>query len=138
MEEGSCSNLKVFIPSSATNERWKVNLKGVFLCYQKAGRVTAPRIVPDVPFDSIPAKQMIAQGKGGKLIAACSNSAYRPVRANRRLDLVAMLTSHQAADAVSYSVSKWGVRALTQCSALELGQYNINVGQRCPFRWAES
>lgn len=29
----------------------------------------------------VAAKQMIAQGKGGKLIAACSNAAYRPVRA---------------------------------------------------------
>lgn len=28
------------------------------------------------------AKQMIAQGSGGKLIAACSNAAYRPVRTN--------------------------------------------------------
>jgi meso-butanediol dehydrogenase/(S,S)-butanediol dehydrogenase/diacetyl reductase len=47
-----------------TVERWDrtyaINTRGVFLCWQQA------------------AQRMIDQGKGGKLIAACSISGYRP------------------------------------------------------------
>lgn len=74
-----------------------VNCRGVMLCYQVA------------------AKQMIKQGKGGKLIAACSISGYRP-----------------SGKCPSYCTSKWAVRGLTQSAALELGQYGITVNAYCP------
>lgn len=74
-----------------------INIRGVFLCY------------------SIAAKQMIKQGNGGKLIAACSISGYRP-----------------SGKAPAYCTSKWAVRGLTQTAALELGQYGITVNAYCP------
>lgn len=74
-----------------------INIRGVFLCY------------------SIAAKQMIKQGTGGKLIAACSISGYRP-----------------SGKAPAYCTSKWAVRGLTQTAALELGQYGITVNAYCP------
>jgi meso-butanediol dehydrogenase/(S,S)-butanediol dehydrogenase/diacetyl reductase len=74
-----------------------INLRGVFLCFQ------------------ISALQMIKQGGGGKLIAACSISGYRP-----------------SGRAPAYCSSKWGVRGLTQTAALELGQHGITVNSYCP------
>ncbi|KIX94864.1 uncharacterized protein Z520_09554 [Fonsecaea multimorphosa CBS 102226] len=38
----------------------------------------------------------------------------------------------EALDALAYSVSKWGIRGLTQCCAQDLAQYNINVNAYCP------
>jgi meso-butanediol dehydrogenase/(S,S)-butanediol dehydrogenase/diacetyl reductase len=84
-----------------TVDRWDrtyaVNTRGVFLCY------------------SIAAKQMIKQGSGGKLIAACSISGYRP-----------------SGKAPAYCSSKWAVRGLTQTAALEFGEYGITVNAYCP------
>lgn len=84
-----------------TVDRWDrvmaINIRGVFLCYQ------------------IAAKQMVKQGTGGKLIAACSISGYRP-----------------SGKAPAYCTSKWAVRGLTQTAALELGQYGITVNAYCP------
>jgi len=74
-----------------------INLRGVFLCFQ------------------VSAKQMIAQGGGGKLIAVCSISGYRP-----------------SGKAPAYCSSKWGVRGLTQTAALELGAHGITVNSYCP------
>lgn len=82
-------------------EEWdlvmSVNLRGAFLCYREA------------------AKQMIAQGKGGKIIGAASIVAYRPFA----------LLSH-------YSASKWGVRGLTQGAAMEWAKHGITVNAYCP------
>jgi len=82
-------------------EQWDrsmaVNLRGVFLCF------------------TVSAKQMIKQGVGGKLIAACSISGYRP-----------------SGKAPAYCSSKWGVRGLTQTAALELGSHGITVNSYCP------
>lgn len=82
-------------------EQWDrsmaINLRGVFLCF------------------TVSAKQMIKQGGGGKLIAACSISGYRP-----------------SGKAPAYCSSKWGVRGLTQTAALELGAYGITVNSYCP------
>ncbi|WP_339110087.1 SDR family oxidoreductase [Thioclava sp. GXIMD4216] len=74
-----------------------VNLRGVFLCYQAAAR------------------QMVAQGGGGKIIGAASIVAYRPF---------ALLGP--------YSASKWGVRGLTQAAAMEWAKYGITVNAYCP------
>lgn len=74
-----------------------INVRGVFLCYQKA------------------AARMIAQGKGGRIVGACSISGYRP-----------------QPTALAYGVSKWAVRGLTQASAMDLARHNITVNSYCP------
>ncbi|GAB3301678.1 acetoin reductase [Parasphingorhabdus pacifica] len=74
-----------------------INLRGVHLCYTAAAR------------------QMIAQGTGGKIIGAASIVAYRP------FPLLG-----------SYSASKWAVRGLTQAAAMEWAQYGITVNAYCP------
>jgi meso-butanediol dehydrogenase/(S,S)-butanediol dehydrogenase/diacetyl reductase len=84
-----------------TTEQWQltmdVNLKGVLHCYQSAAR------------------QMIAQGRGGRLIAAASVAAHRGGK-------------WQGA----YSASKFGVRGLSQSVAQELAPYQITVNVYSP------
>lgn len=74
-----------------------VNLTGVFLSYQAA------------------AKQMIAQGNGGKIIGAASIVAFRPF---------ALLSP--------YSATKWAVRGLTQGAAMEWAKHGITVNAYGP------
>ncbi|KAK4936652.1 hypothetical protein LTR10_022504 [Elasticomyces elasticus] len=69
-----------------------VNVRGAFLCYREAGR------------------QMIKQGKGGKIVGACSTAGHRP-----------------SGNTFAYGVSKWAVRGLTQSAAIELAKHDINV-----------
>ena len=73
------------------------NLRGVFLCYKEAAKV------------------MVDQGKGGKIIGACSVAAY----------MAMPLVAH-------YCASKWGVRGLTQSAAAELAPHKITVNAYCP------
>ena len=84
-----------------TDEHWQlimdVNLRGVFHSYQSAAR------------------QMIAQGRGGRLIAAASVAAHRGGK-------------WQGA----YSASKFGVRGLSQSVAQELAPYQITVNVYSP------
>lgn len=61
------------------------------------------------------ARQMIAQETGGKIIGAASIAAYRAFE---------MLGS--------YSVTKWGVRGLTQAAAQEWAKHGITVNAYCP------
>lgn len=74
-----------------------VNIKGVYYCYQEAAR------------------QFIAQGTGGKIIAAASIVAFRPFPV-----------------LASYSATKWAVRGLTQAAAMEFAKYNITVNAYAP------
>ncbi|RSH82412.1 uncharacterized protein EHS24_007380 [Apiotrichum porosum] len=76
---------------------YEVNVRGVLFSYQAAAR------------------QMIAQGGGGKLIAACSVSGIG-------------VGIHQTA----YCSSKFAVRAINQGAALELGKYGITANVYCP------
>jgi meso-butanediol dehydrogenase/(S,S)-butanediol dehydrogenase/diacetyl reductase len=84
-----------------TAEQWEatmeVNLRGVFHCYQAAGR------------------QMVAQGRGGRLIGAASVAAHRGGR-------------WQSA----YSASKFAVRGLSQSVAQELAEHGITVNVYSP------
>jgi meso-butanediol dehydrogenase / (S,S)-butanediol dehydrogenase / diacetyl reductase len=84
-----------------TAEQWQqtmdVNLKGVLHCYQSAAR------------------QMIAQGRGGRLIGAASVAAHRGGR-------------WQSA----YSASKFGVRGMSQSVAQELAPHQITVNVYSP------
>ncbi|KAB5591977.1 hypothetical protein CTheo_4563 [Ceratobasidium theobromae] len=61
------------------------------------------------------AAQMIKQGRGGRIIGASSIWGTRGESMN-----------------VAYVTSKFGVRAITQCAALEWGQYNITVNAYAP------
>lgn len=74
-----------------------VNIKGVFFSYRAAAR------------------QMIAQGGGGKIIGAASIVAFRPF---------ALLGP--------YSATKWAVRGLTQAAAMEWAEHGITVNAYGP------
>lgn len=74
-----------------------VNGRGVFLCYTEAAR------------------QMIAQGTGGKIIGAASIAAHKGF---------ALLGV--------YCSSKFAVRALTQAAAQEWAEHGITVNAYCP------
>ena len=74
-----------------------VNVTGVFNSYRQAAR------------------QMIAQGHGGKIIGAASIVAFRPF---------ALLGP--------YSATKWAVRGLTQAAAMEWAEHGITVNAYGP------
>ena len=61
------------------------------------------------------ARQMIRQGTGGKIIGAASVVAYRPFP----------MLGH-------YSVTKWGVRGLTQAAAMEWAEHGITSTRTAP------
>ncbi len=61
------------------------------------------------------ARQMIEQGTGGKIIGAASIAAHKGFE---------MLGG--------YSVTKWGVRGLTQVAAQEWAKHRITVNAYCP------
>ncbi|KAJ7099859.1 hypothetical protein C8R43DRAFT_1141387 [Mycena crocata] len=74
-----------------------INVRGMFLCYKYA------------------AKQMILQGRGGRIIGACSGSGKQGY---------SILPD--------YSASKFAVRGLTQAAALEFGKHGITVNTYAP------
>lgn len=74
-----------------------INGRGVFLCYTEAAR------------------QMIAQGGGGKIIGAAS------IAAHKGFPLLGV-----------YCSSKFAVRALTQAAAQEWAPHGITVNAYCP------
>jgi len=74
-----------------------VNLRGTFLCYKYAGL------------------QMIAQGRGGRIIGACSGTGKQG-----------------QASLSAYSASKFAIRGLTQSAALEFGAHGITVNAYAP------
>ncbi|KIY43361.1 NAD(P)-binding protein [Fistulina hepatica ATCC 64428] len=100
LTELRCTSVRIS-RSTASVEDWDrtfaVNARGVFLCYKYAGR------------------QMIAQGRGGRIIGAASLRA--------KLPCVSM---------GAYGASKWAVRGLTQTAALEFGPYGITVNSYAP------
>ncbi|KAH8118156.1 NAD-binding protein [Phellopilus nigrolimitatus] len=79
------------------DEMYATNARGVFLCYKHAAR------------------QMIKQGRAGRLIGATSAAGK------------------QAAPYMSaYSASKFAVRAVTQAASIELRRYGITVNAYAP------
>lgn len=74
-----------------------VNVRGTMLCYKHAG------------------KQMVAQGRGGRIIGACSIAGKQAIEGD-----------------CAYSASKFAIRGLTQASARELGKYGITVNAYAP------
>ncbi|THG95030.1 hypothetical protein EW145_g8034 [Phellinidium pouzarii] len=80
------------------DQLFNVNTKGTMLCYKHA------------------AIQMIKQGRGGRIIGACS--------------IAGKMVGAQMPSA--YAASKFAVRGLTQSAALELGQFGITVNAYTP------
>jgi len=84
-----------------TVEQWDrafaINTRGVFLCYQYA------------------AKQMIKQGRGGRIIG-CSSSLGK-----QALPMLSL-----------YAATKSAIRGLTQGAALDLGKFGITVNSYAP------
>uniref|UniRef100_A0A0W0EY61 Putative acetoin reductase family protein n=1 Tax=Moniliophthora roreri TaxID=221103 RepID=A0A0W0EY61_MONRR len=76
---------------------FSVNVRGTFLCYKYA------------------AKQMIAQGEGGRIIGASSLGGKRG-----------------SAHLSTYSSTKFAVRGLTQTASKEFGPYGITVNAYAP------
>ncbi|KZP24016.1 NAD-binding protein [Athelia psychrophila] len=96
---GICHSTGSVVETTVENwdRHFDVNVKGVFFCYKHAG------------------VQMVAQGRGGRIIGAASvsgkrgNSGFAP-----------------------YSASKFAVRGLTQSLAQELGPHRITVNTYAP------
>ncbi|KAJ3794992.1 hypothetical protein GGU11DRAFT_817855 [Lentinula aff. detonsa] len=84
-------------PTESWKKTFAVNVEGVFFCYKYAAR------------------QMIAQGRGGRIVGASSIAGKR-----------------SAAQFSAYSASKFAVRGLTQSLALELSQHGITVNAYAP------
>jgi len=84
-----------------SDEQWRrvmdVNVSGVFHCYRAAAR------------------QLLAQGRGGRIIGAASVAAHRAGK-------------WQSA----YSASKFAVRGMSQSLAQELGEHGITVNVYSP------
>jgi len=85
------------ITAAQWQQTMDVNVKGVLHCYQSAAR------------------QMIAQGRGGRLIGAASVAAHRGGK-------------WQSA----YSASKFAVRGMSQSIAQELAEHQITVNVYSP------
>ncbi|KAE9401212.1 NAD(P)-binding protein [Gymnopus androsaceus JB14] len=84
-------------PAEEWERIFSINTRGVFFCYKYA------------------AKQLITQGRGGRIIGASSIAGKRA-----------------AAYHSAYSASKFAVRGLTQSAALELGEHGITVNAYAP------
>ncbi|KAJ3718108.1 hypothetical protein DFJ43DRAFT_779356 [Lentinula guzmanii] len=86
---------------SVTLDEWErafaINVRGTFLCYKYASL------------------QMIAQGKGGRLIGASSGAGKQ---GQQMMGL--------------YASTKFAIRGLTQSAAMEYGKHQITVNAYCP------
>ncbi|KAH9477362.1 Short-chain dehydrogenase [Psilocybe cubensis] len=87
----------VDLPVSEWDRIFNINARGTFLCYRHA------------------AKQMIKQGRGGRIIGAASSASKQGI-----------------ANLGHYSASKFAVRGLTQSAALEWGAHKITVNSYAP------
>ncbi|KAF4584932.1 hypothetical protein EYR40_001758 [Pleurotus pulmonarius] len=92
--------------SETTVDEWDrlfaVNVRGTFLCYKHA------------------ADAMIRQGRGGRIVGACS-IAGKKGECDQRI-----------AEAACYSSTKFAVRGLTQSAAQEYGKFGITVNAYAP------
>ena len=88
--------------TAATVEDWDrsfdTNVKGAFFCYKYAG------------------KQMIAQGRGGRIIGASSGLGKRGIDRTGLINTYFSLANESSAGGFfgAYSASKFAVRGLTQ------------------------
>ncbi|PIL27520.1 hypothetical protein GSI_10671 [Ganoderma sinense ZZ0214-1] len=79
------------------NNLISVNVKGTFFCYKYA------------------AEQLIKQGKGGRMVGACSIAGKKGMPG-----------------ASVYSATKFAIRGLTQSAAADYGKYGITVNAYAP------
>lgn len=105
------------MPFTVDTDQWdrlfSVNVRGMFLCYKYAG------------------KQMIKQGRGGRIIGASSMGGKQGLLVS--IDALTLLTLLLGQPGLSsYCASKFAIRGLTQSAALEFGQYGITVNAYAP------
>ncbi|KZP23999.1 NAD-binding protein [Athelia psychrophila] len=96
---GICHSTGLVVDTTVENwdSHFDINVKGVFFCYKHAGI------------------QMVAQGRGGRIIGAASVAGKR---GGKGLG--------------TYSATKFAVRGLTQSLAQELGPHRITVNTYAP------
>ncbi|KAL0958440.1 hypothetical protein HGRIS_000583 [Hohenbuehelia grisea] len=95
---GICKTMSLLDTNlSDWEDLFAVNARGTFLCYKYA------------------AKQMVLQGRGGRIIGASS-----------------VVGKQGSAMLPAYSASKFAVRGLTQSAAAELARYGITVNAYAP------
>jgi len=87
------------VKESELRRQIEVNQLGVFFTIQQAAR------------------QMVAQGHGGAILAIASIASYGSLRGQQ---------------ASAYVMTKWAVRGLVRQAALELGQHGIRVNSLSP------
>ncbi|KAI0719006.1 NAD-binding protein [Fomitopsis betulina] len=85
------------VPTQEWDRVMNINLRGVMLCYKYA------------------AKQMVEQGRGGRIIGASS-----------------LAGRHGMPNTSAYAASKFAIRGLTQSLAAELTKHNITVNVYAP------
>ncbi|KAH9052047.1 hypothetical protein EDB83DRAFT_2552988, partial [Lactarius deliciosus] len=123
------------LPSRASAARWAVNARGTMLCYEHAG------------------KQMIAQGRGRRIIGAHHPISFNfhidpwlhqgPVRHRENrvnsssLCVVTGRSSRPNTNTTpnimsAYSATKFAVRGLTQAAAREFGKHGITANAHSP------
>jgi NAD(P)-dependent dehydrogenase (short-subunit alcohol dehydrogenase family) len=96
---GIATNIRPIVDSdvSQADDIWATNIRGTWLCFHHAAR------------------QMIAQGRGGRLIGPSSE-----------------MNKSGLAGAAAYSASKSAIRAMTQSAAGELEPFGITVNSYAP------
>jgi NAD(P)-dependent dehydrogenase (short-subunit alcohol dehydrogenase family) len=96
-----CHPAQASLLVAVTTEQWDqmfaVHARGAFLCYKYA------------------IKQMIKQGRGGRVVGACSVFGKK----------AGMNCAH-------YSAAKFAIRGLTQAAAQEVGKHGITVNGYAP------
>lgn len=91
-----------------------INVKGTFYSFKYA------------------AIQMIKQGTGGRLVGAASIAGKRGKWTAVRYTERTLRGAAGFAEHALYSASKFAVRAIVQCAALDYGQYGITVNAYAP------
>ncbi|KAF5361440.1 hypothetical protein D9758_006169 [Tetrapyrgos nigripes] len=95
---GVCTTGPMIDVSVAEWDRlFSINVRGTFLCYKYA------------------AKQMIAQGRGGRILGACSGAGKQGEKFMS-----------------AYASTKFALRGLTQATAQEIGEHGITVNLYAP------
>lgn len=104
----------IIATSEEADKLLDINVKGTFYSFKYA------------------AIQMIKQGTGGRLVGAASIAGKRGRWTVVRYTEQTLMEAAGYAEHALYSASKFAVRAIVQCAALDYGQYGITVNAYAP------